>query len=102
MGWGMGWFFRFLLVLAIFGGAAFYLLAGRNPLEEAHQLYVRYLGEDRQQKLARLKEQEWASRWQPGPDCRQPGTSLKVLECKNREENARLNFEKYWAMKTFR
>jgi len=88
--------FRYALILAILAGASFYLLDGKNPIQEVQHLYFKYVQADKLEALKRQKEAEWQARWRPSQDCISPTTNLKALECRNREENARLNFDRFW------
>lgn len=68
-----------------------------DMIEKEWRKVIAYKAEREAVELATIKEQHWRATFRTSADCANPAKALKQLECKNREENARMNFETFWA-----
>jgi hypothetical protein len=75
---------------------AFVSLGGAAKISQAYTAYTEQRRLEATDALAREREQRFLANYRPQPDCMQPRTELKKLECRNREDMARRSFYAHW------
>ena len=97
---------RWLIMAGILGtfvlGAIVYIARPdviEKQVGEVEAPIKRIIQSRKDEKMASAREQafaDWMRKYPLTADCVHPGSGLKALECKNRDDTARQGFEKLW------
>lgn len=99
---------RHLVLIVLVVAAVFYLTIEERPIRMLNEKFDQLFSETSPPKVDRVvseqekqrKEDYWKLHYQPSEACLKPATAVLEIECKNKRDIERANFEREWERAT--